>query len=77
MACPVYNSPMSNPKPDPNQTAARIVGQTAAKGDDKLPADVEAAWEAWSKGVGKVDQRAMALLRAAFEVGFQAGRLQD
>jgi hypothetical protein len=37
-----------------------------------LPADLEAAWKAWSAGVGKVDERGMALLRAAFEGGVDA-----
>jgi len=35
---------------------------------------VEAAWKAWSAGVQKVDARTMALLRAAFEVGVEAGK---
>ena len=57
---------------DSNQTAARTVAQSTAKLDKPLPADVEAAWAAWSAGVGKVDARAMALLRAAFEAGVEA-----
>ena len=64
----------STKKSDANQTAARIVGESAAKHEDALPADVEAAWDAWIAGVGKVDQRAATLLRAAFEVGVAAGR---
>ncbi|MDB5318879.1 MAG: hypothetical protein JWN40_510 [Phycisphaerales bacterium] len=60
-------------KPDANETAARVVRESIAKHEDKLPADVEAAWEQWSRGVGSVDARSMALLRAAFEVGVEAG----
>jgi hypothetical protein len=59
-------------KPDPNVTAARVARETAARSEAPLPANVEAAWEAWSRGVGKVDSRTMALLRAAFEVGVDA-----
>lgn len=59
--------------PDPNQSAHRVVQQSTAK-QESLPAGVEAAWEAWIAGVGKVDDRARALLRAAFEVGVEAGK---
>jgi hypothetical protein len=51
---------------DANQTAARVVREATAKHETPLPADVEAAWAQWSAGVGKVDARVMALLRAAF-----------
>lgn len=61
-------------KPDVNQNAARVVSETAARSEGKLPADLEAAWERWSAGVGKVDARAMALLRAAFEAGAEAAK---
>lgn len=61
----------SESKPDANQTAARIVAESTKA--ERLPADIEAAWEAWIAGVGKVDDRAKALLRAAFEVGVEAG----
>jgi hypothetical protein len=61
-------------KPDPNQDAARVVAETVARTEKPLPPDVEAAWEQWSRGVGKIDARGMALLRAAFEVGVKAGR---
>jgi len=61
-------------KPDHNQTAARIVGESASKHEDALPADIEATWDAWIAGVGKVDQRAATLLRAAFEVGVAAAK---
>ena len=71
---PAYNSGMSSKHPDANETAARIVGESAARNEERLPADVEAAWEAWSAGVGKVDARTLALLRAAFELGVEAGR---
>ena len=62
------------PKPDPNEAAARVVRAVTAKHEQPLPADVEAAWSAWIAGVQKVDERTKALLRAAFEVGVEAGR---
>jgi hypothetical protein len=62
----------TTPEQDPNQVAARVVGESTAKSEKPLPADVEAAWDKWIAGVGKVDTRAMALLRAAFEVGVSA-----
>jgi hypothetical protein len=66
---------MSKPKrPDASQNAKRIVAESTAKHEDALPADVEAVWDAWIAGVGKVDQRAATLLRAAFEVGVAAGK---
>jgi hypothetical protein len=62
------------PKSDANQAAARAVAKTIAQHEKPLPPGIETAWEAWSRGVGKVDARGMALLRAAFEVGVEAGR---
>lgn len=59
---------------DENETAARIVRETTARHSDPLPADLEAAWAAWSAGVGRVDARTMALLRAAFEAGAEAAK---
>jgi hypothetical protein len=59
---------------DPNASVARVVRQTLAAHDDKLPADAEAAWAAWIKGVQKIDERTRNLLRAAFELGVDAGR---
>ena len=59
---------------DENQAAADFIRQTVAKHEQPLPEDVEAAWKAWSVGVGKVDERGMTLLRAAFEAGVEAGR---
>ena len=56
--------------PDPNTNAARIVSESTEAGD--LPADIEAAWLAWSAGIQNVDERAMTLLRAAFEAGYAA-----
>jgi hypothetical protein len=68
---------MKKPKlPDPAVTAKRIVDQTIAKHEKPLPPGIEAAWVAWSRGVGKVDERGMALLRAAFEVGVEAATNQ-
>lgn len=60
--------------PDPNANAARIVRESTAEQQDQLPADLEAAWEAWSAHIQKVDERGMTLLRAAFEAGWEAGR---
>ena len=60
--------------PDPNSSVARVVRDTLAAHDDELPADAEAAWAAWIKGVQKIDERTRNLLRAAFEVGVDAGR---
>ena len=61
--------------PDPNVNAARIVREST-QDQDETPADLEAAWEEWSKGIQKVDERAMTLLRAAFEAGWTAGTRQ-
>jgi len=58
---------------DANQTAARVVGETIARHSEPLPHDLEAAWEVWSRGIQKVDERGMTLLRAAFEAGWDAG----
>lgn len=57
--------------PDPNEDAARIVSK--ATEPDPLPADVEAAWAEWSKGIKNVDERGMTLLRAAFDAGYDVG----
>jgi hypothetical protein len=59
---------------DSNQAAARIVAKATGKYETPLPADIEAAWEEWSRGIGKVDARGMALLRAAFEAGAEAAK---
>jgi hypothetical protein len=59
---------------DENQSAARVVGKTIAKHSEKLPADLDAAWAAWSAGVGHVDARTMLLLKAAFEAGAEVGK---
>lgn len=63
--------------PDPNANAARIVRESTASQADPLPTDLEAAWEAWSTHIQKVDERGMTLLRAAFEAGWEAGRQQE
>jgi hypothetical protein len=62
------------PAEDEVQAAVRAGKELISRHEAALPADLEAAWEAWSKGVGKVDQRGMALLRAAFEAGAEAAR---
>lgn len=58
--------------PDPNENAARIVRESTASTDQPLPPDLERAWAEWSRGVQKVDERGMTLLRAAFEAGAAA-----
>ncbi len=64
---------MKKPKRyDVAQTAKRIVDQTIAEHEKPLPPGIEAAWEEWSRGIGKVDARGMLLLRAAFDVGVKA-----
>ena len=65
---------MSKPKQDAVQNAVRVGERATERSADALPDDVEKAWEAWSRGVGKVDARMLALLRAAFEVGVEAAR---
>ena len=70
-----YNPAMSKRhEQDPNRAAARVVGQTIAKHETPIPNDVEAAWTAWIAGIANVDARAKVLLRAAFEVGVEAGK---
>jgi hypothetical protein len=59
--------------PDPNVNAARIVRDSTSE-EDRLPADVEAAWEAWSAHIQNVDERARTLLRAAFEAGYETAK---
>lgn len=58
---------------DPNKEAARVVRESTDD-DEQLPPDIEAAWEAWIGSVQQVDERAKALLRAAFEAGVEAGQ---
>jgi len=58
--------------PDPTTEAARIAREATSKHEKPLPADLEAAWAEWSKGIKNVDERGMTLLRAAFEAGFDA-----
>jgi len=61
---------------DASQTAARVVGETIRRHEEPLPADLEAAWTKWIAGIANVDDRARALLRAAFEAGAEAARLR-
>ena len=65
---------MKTPQADEVQAAVRVGNETTARHSGPLPSGVEAAWKAWSAGVQKVDARTMALLRAAFEVGVEAGK---
>jgi hypothetical protein len=58
---------------DPSETVKRLA-EKMAEHEQPLPADVEAAWAEWSRSIQKVDARGMALLRAAFEAGVEAGR---
>jgi len=47
----------------------QAAGQLAASND------MEAAWIEWSRHIQKVDERAMTLLKAAFEAGWDARKL--
>ncbi len=58
--------------PDPNENAARIVAGSQAHEAEPTPGDLEAAWLEWSRHIQKVDERAMTLLKAAFEAGWDA-----
>lgn len=58
---------------DINQAAARVVDRTIPE-SEKLPADIEAAWELWISQIQNIDGRAFHLLRAAFEAGHEAGQ---
>ena len=60
---------------DANQAGARVVRESTAK-EEPLPADVEAAWEQWSAGVGRVDARTMARMLER-EEEIVGGRLTD
>jgi hypothetical protein len=60
---------------DPNQIAARVVAETISKHSESLPADLDEAWKKWSRAISGVDQRGMTLLKAAFEAGWEAGKL--
>jgi hypothetical protein len=61
-------------KRDETQAAADVVRNIITKHEQPLPADVEAAWTAWIGSIQHVDARAKVLLRAAFEVGVEAGK---
>jgi hypothetical protein len=63
---------MRKREPDVNQNAARIVNETAGEKPPPIPEHIERAWEDWSGRVQKVDERGMALLRAAFLAGAAA-----
>ncbi len=56
---------------DPVEAAHRLLNHAVGE-DEPLPAKLEAAWAEWSRGVQKVDERGMTLLRAAFEAGWGA-----
>ncbi|MEX2544905.1 MAG: hypothetical protein WD316_07245 [Phycisphaeraceae bacterium] len=61
-------------KQDASQSGHRVVSDATAPHEKPLPADLEQAWAEWSKGVQQVDERGMALLRAAFEAGWEASK---
>ena len=63
---------MSEHGTNPNQDAAGMVAQATGQ-QNQLPTELEAAWAEWSKGIQKVDERGMTLLRAAFEAGWECG----
>ncbi len=66
----------SQQKPDEVQSAVKAMEAVTGRSQDALPADLEAAWEAWAAGVGHLDARAMLLLKAAFEAGWEASTRQ-
>jgi hypothetical protein len=41
--------------PEPKVNAARIVSEST-RGEDQLPAEIEAAWDAWSAHIQNVDR---------------------
>jgi hypothetical protein len=59
--------------PDPNEDVAKVVAGTEARAASQAHTDLDAAWLAWSVQIQEVDERAMTLLKAAFEAGFEAG----
>jgi hypothetical protein len=63
---------MSKPKPGPDQPAGRE-DPSGARGDDKVLAGLEAAWERWASGIEVSDAKLRSLLRGAFAAGFEAG----
>lgn len=68
---------MTNKTPeDANQAAHRIVNRDIPD-NEKLPAEIEAAWEQWIDQIQNIDGRAFHLLRAAFEAGYEAGGIPN
>lgn len=63
---------MQTHEPDPNLTAACTASQIVAN-KKPLPAELEAAWNMWSKSIKDVDQRGLTQMRAAFEEGWASG----
>lgn len=61
-------------RPDINQEAARIVEEATKGKPRKTPPGLEAAWDAWIVSIKQIDPRTRALLRAAFEAGYESGR---
>jgi hypothetical protein len=62
-----------NHRHDPNVNAAKFLHESTDSGG-QLAADVDAAWEAWSVCVQNVDEQSAALLKAAFEAGYEAAQ---
>ncbi|MEM9753350.1 MAG: hypothetical protein AAF916_08180 [Planctomycetota bacterium] len=60
------------PPRDPNLAAARAVAHATEGQADQLSPELEAAWERWASSIQNMDERTMALCRAAFEVGAEA-----
>jgi hypothetical protein len=60
---------------DPNADASRIVAESTADKPSKA-SGIQAAWAQWSAHIQNVDQRGMALLKAAFEAGYGAAQSQ-
>lgn len=62
---------------DPNTEAHRLVTESTGPEDQQPSPELEAAWEAWSKQIKRVDGRGMELLRAAFEAGWASGQSSE
>ena len=54
------------------QEATPRVPDATRPGAPLLPAEMEAAWLAWSRTMRDLDFRTMLLLRAAFQAGYEA-----
>ena len=65
--------PPEKREPDEDKSAAQPP-ETVRRSEEKLRADMEAAWLHWSHAMRDVEPRMMLLLRAAFQAGWEARR---